>query len=102
MQTFDFKKFLHEGDNVVAVGVQNLASGGGIGCGVYLRVAGHPIAPAWSRSLFNGLAEVIVQSGTNAGGIKLTASADGLKSTTATIQAVARTTRSSAENVLSH
>jgi beta-galactosidase len=96
MQTFDIKKFLHEGDNVVAVGVQNLAGGGGIGCGVYMRAAGHPIVPAWSRSLFNGLAEVIVQSSTKAGEIKLTASADGLKSTPATIQAAAGRARSSA------
>jgi len=102
MQTFDIKKFLQDGDNVIAVGVQNIAAGGGMGCGVYLRLAGHPIAPAWSRSLFNGLAEVIVQSGTNAGEIKLTASADGLQSKTATIQTVAETARSSAEHVVSH
>jgi beta-galactosidase len=96
MQTFDIKKFLQDGDNVIAVGVQNIAAGGGMGCGVYLRLAGHPLAPAWSRSLFNGLAEVIVQSGTNAGAIKLTASADDLKFTTVTIQTVAGRARSGA------
>ena len=93
MPAIDLKKFLHEGDNVVAVGAQDVVSGGGIGLGVYLQLAGHPIAPAWSRSLFNGLAEVIVQSGTNAGELKLTASADGLKPTAVTIQTAAGTAR---------
>ncbi|HVU07786.1 MAG TPA: beta-galactosidase GalA [Verrucomicrobiae bacterium] len=90
---FEIKKFLHEGDNVVTVGVQNIASGGGIGLGVYLQIAGQPIKPEWSRSLFNGLAEVIVQSTKDAGEIQLTAGADGLKSATATIQTMAVTTR---------
>ncbi len=35
-------------------------------------------APQWSRSLFNGLAQIIVQSTKSAGEIKLTATADGL------------------------
>jgi beta-galactosidase len=41
---------------------------------------------AWSRSVFNGLAQVLVQSTKDAGEIKLTASADGLQSVTTTIQ----------------
>ncbi|HVU27177.1 MAG TPA: glycoside hydrolase family 2 TIM barrel-domain containing protein [Verrucomicrobiae bacterium] len=86
---FEIKKFLREGDNVVAVGVQNVASGGGIGLGVYLQIAGQPIELKWSRSLFNGLAEIIVQSTKDAGEIQLTAGADGLKPATATIQTAA-------------
>ncbi len=44
-----------------------------------------PGAP-WSRSLFNGLAQVIVQSTRDAGEIKLTANAEGLAPATASIQ----------------
>jgi beta-galactosidase len=46
------------------------------------------IAPgaAWSRSLFNGMAQVIVQSTLDAGEIKLTASAEGLQPAAITVQ----------------
>jgi beta-galactosidase len=84
---YDIKNFLHEGDNVIAVGVQNIASGGGLGLGVSVQIAGHPVASAWSRSVFNGLAQVIVQSTKDAGEIKLSASGDGLKPTTVTVTA---------------
>jgi beta-galactosidase len=47
-----------------------------------------PPPPAWSRSAFNGLAQVIVQSAKSAGEIQLTATADGLKSATVSIQTV--------------
>ncbi|MBK9989260.1 MAG: DUF4982 domain-containing protein [Verrucomicrobia bacterium] len=40
----------------------------------------------WSRSLFNGLAQIIVQSTREAGEIQLTASADGLTPSTTTVQ----------------
>ena len=40
----------------------------------------------WRRSLFNGLAQVIVQTTGEAGEIKLTASSDGLTPATATLQ----------------
>jgi hypothetical protein len=40
----------------------------------------------WSRSLFNGLAQIIVQSTRSAGEIKLTAPADGLAPATAMVQ----------------
>jgi beta-galactosidase len=42
-----------------------------------------PAGVGWSRSLFNGLAQVIVQSTRDAGEIKLRASADGLAPATA-------------------
>jgi beta-galactosidase len=45
------------------------------------------------RSLFNGLAQVIVQSTRDAGEIKLSASGEGLKSATATVQAQPGATR---------
>ena len=47
------------------------------------------------RSLFNGLAQVIVQSSRDAGEIKLSASGEGLKSTTATVQTEPATLRAS-------
>jgi beta-galactosidase len=40
----------------------------------------------WTRSLFNGLAQIIVQGSRDAGQLKLTASADGLAPATATVQ----------------
>ena len=43
-------------------------------------------APQWSRSLFNGLAQIIVQSTRDAGEIKLTATADSLAPATAVEQ----------------
>jgi beta-galactosidase len=82
---FEIKKFLRAGDNVIAVGVRNGDGEGGISRGVNVELVSQPSAPAWSRSLFNGLAQIIVQSTKDAGEIKLTASADGLKSATATL-----------------
>jgi beta-galactosidase len=43
-------------------------------------------APQWSRSLFNGLAQIIVQSTRDAGEIKLTATADGLTPATTVVK----------------
>jgi beta-galactosidase len=82
---FDIKKALHAGDNVIAVGVKNDAGEGGLSPDVNVEIVGKPAGLAWSRSLFNGLAQIIVQSTKDAGEIKLTASADGLKSATATV-----------------
>jgi beta-galactosidase len=86
---FEIKKYLHAGDNVVAVGVHNQEGSGGLTMDVNLELVSNPVAPAWSRSLFNGLAEVVVQSTKDAGDITLTASADGLTPATATIQSQA-------------
>ena len=46
--------------------------------GVTLRIQGVPPALQWGRSVFNGLAEVIVKASKEAGTITLTASAEGL------------------------
>jgi beta-galactosidase len=92
---FDIKKNLHEGDNVIAVGVRNISGGGGLTLGVNLEFVGQPVAVPWSRSVFNGLAQIIVQSTKDAGEIKLTASADGLAPATATIQSQACAPRAS-------
>ena len=68
---FDIKKFLHAGDNVIAVGVSNGYAEGGLNPDVNVDVIGKPAAVQWSRSLFNGLAQIIVQSTRDAGRIQV-------------------------------
>jgi len=82
----DIKSALHPGENTIAVAVQNWNGSGGLNKGVTLQFADEPAAPEWKRSVFNGLAQIIVQSSKEAGEIKLTARADGLTSTTLSIQ----------------
>ncbi len=93
---FDVKKYLHAGDNVIAVGVYNSVAQGGLNPNVNVQIIGHTSVPPWSRSLFNGLAQVIVQSTRDAGGIKLTATADGLTPATTVVQTQPCTLRPSA------
>jgi beta-galactosidase len=93
---FDIKKNLHAGDNVIAVGVSNGSGTGGLNPDVNVELVGQAVASAWSRSVFNGLAQIMVQSTKEAGEIKLTASADGLQSATATIATQAGVARPSA------
>lgn len=83
---FDIKKFIHSGDNVIAVGVNNVAGQGGLNPNVTVKIIGHASVPPWSRSLFNGLAQLIVQSTRDAGEIKLTATANGLGPAMAAVQ----------------
>jgi beta-galactosidase len=82
---FDIKRVLHAGDNIIAVGVKNDGGEGGLSPDVNVEIIGQPVEQPWSRSLFNGLAQIIVQSTKDAGEIKLTASADGLQSAIAAI-----------------
>ena len=82
----DVKHLLQLGDNTVVVVVANYSSSGGITKGVTLRMQEKPILPEWKRSVFNGLAQIIVQSTKAPGEIKLTASAEGLSPATATVQ----------------
>jgi beta-galactosidase len=83
---FNIKKFIHAGDNVIAVSVNNVAGQGGLNPNVTVKIIGHAGVPPWSRSLFNGLAQIIVQSTRDAGEIKLTATADGLVPATTVVQ----------------
>jgi beta-galactosidase len=92
---FDIKKFLHAGDNVVAVGVSNGVGSGGLNPNVTVKITGHAGVPPWSRSLFNGLAQIIVQSTKDVGEIKLTATADNLTPATALVHAQPCTPRPS-------
>lgn len=61
--------------------------------GVQLRLVDHPPKGAWSRSVCNGLAQIIVQSAWQAGTIKLIAKAEGLKSVTVSIESKPATLR---------
>ena len=83
---FNIKPVIHVGDNVIAVGVKNSVGTGGLNPKVTVKIIGHTSVPPWSRSLFNGLAQVIVQSTREAGEMKLTATADGLAPATAVVQ----------------
>jgi beta-galactosidase len=83
---FDIKKFLHVGDNVITVGVYNGVAQGGLNPNVNVQIVEHTNPAPWSRSLFNGLAQIVVQSTKDAGEIKLTATADNLTPATALVQ----------------
>jgi len=84
--SYDIRPFLHEGENVVAVIVKNIGGPGGLSKSVSLTIQDKPVAPDWKRSVFNGLAQVIVESDRNGGEIQLTASAEGLEPATISIQ----------------
>ncbi|HTL69354.1 MAG TPA: beta-galactosidase GalA [Lacunisphaera sp.] len=83
---FDITRYLHAGDNVVAVCCRNGGGQGGLNPAVTVEIAGRAGPVAWSRSLFNGLAQVIVQSAPGAGEFTLTARAEGLEAATATVR----------------
>jgi beta-galactosidase len=82
----DVKRRLHPGDNTVAVVVSNYGESGGLNQGVTLRMQDKPVLPEWKRSVFNGLAQIIVQSTKESGVIKLTATAKGLTPATVSVQ----------------
>jgi len=82
----DVKRRLHPGDNTIAVVVANYGESGGLNQGVTLRMHDQPILPEWKRSVFNGLAQIIVQSTREPGAIKLAATAEGLSPATVSVQ----------------
>jgi beta-galactosidase len=83
---FSIKEKLHPGTNSIAVVVENQSGPGGLSLGVSLQTQRLLAASPWQRSVFNGLAQIIVQSSKVAGKIKLAANADGLSSDSAIIQ----------------
>ena len=96
----DCRKSLRVGDNVIAWGIK-LGTAKNFGTfehGINLKASvdliNNPTPPAWSRSVFNGLAQVLVQSTREAGQIQLTASGDGLKPATAAIKTTPSTPQS--------
>lgn len=78
--TVDVKHFLHAGTNTIAVAVGNWNGAGGLNKGVSFQYLEKPTPVDWQRSVFNGLAQILVQSGKDPGEITLTASGEGLKS----------------------
>jgi beta-galactosidase len=74
----DAKRFLHPGTNTIAVTVANASGTGGVNKGVALLFQEKPEAPEWKRGVFNGLAQIIVQSTPQPGAIVLTATSSGL------------------------
>jgi beta-galactosidase len=84
----DVKGLLHAGENVIAVQAGDWsADPAGISKGAELRFQGQPLPVSWSRSVFNGLAEVIVQASREPGTLVLSASSVGLKSGSAPVAA---------------
>jgi beta-galactosidase len=83
---FDVKRFLRAGENKVAVVVANYDGAGGVNKSASLQFQEPPRLPVWKRSVFNGLAQIIVQSSKDAGEIKLTASSPGLQPATVVIR----------------
>jgi beta-galactosidase len=78
--TVDVKHFLHAGTNTIAVAVGNWNGAGGVNKGVSLQYLEKPSPVDWQRSVFNGYAQILVQSVKGAGEITLTAAGEGLKS----------------------
>ncbi len=85
----DAKSLLHAGENVIAVAVHNYdADSGGLRRGVALHLQDEPGPVSWSRSVFNGLAQVIVQSTGGSGAITLRATSVGLRPAAAQVRAL--------------
>ena len=94
---FNVKAYLHPGDNVIAVPIDNYGpDGSGLTRGVVLRLQAQPLPPHWGRSAFNGLAEVIVQTTREAGTVRLVAKSDGLEQASFALKALAAAPRPAA------
>ncbi len=91
--SFEIRRFLHEGENTIAVVVRDRYSTGGVNKGVKMEFVETAAPEAWKRSVFNGLAQVLVQAGKDAGEIRLTARAEGLTDATTVITSQARAPR---------
>jgi beta-galactosidase len=83
---YEITKFLRAGENVVAVLCSNGGQLGGLNPNVTVDIALASEPVQWSRSLFNGLAQIIVQATREPGAIKLTARAEGLATATTTVR----------------
>ena len=91
--SFDVRQFLHPGENTLAVAVKNNAAQGGLNKGASLDVPQPPAPAQWKRSVFNGLAQILVQSTREAGEVKLTARAEGLQTAILALRTNARPAR---------
>jgi beta-galactosidase len=86
MVPLNAKGRLHPGENTVAVLVSNYSESGGLNGGVSLRMQDKTHLPEWKRSVFNGLAQIIVQSTKEPGAIQLAATAKDLTPATVSVQ----------------
>lgn len=93
---FDIRDFIHAGENSIAVAVHNGDGPGGINNGVSLEFPSKPVAAHWKRSVFNGLAQVIIQSEMRSGEIRLTAHTEGLAGETVVVETKGRAPRAQA------
>jgi len=82
---FDARGALRAGRNELVLIVTNHAGPGGVGRGVSL--SGGREQPPAHRHLFNGLAQVLVQSTGEAGEIELRATSEGLAAGSVTVRA---------------
>ena len=98
--SFNVRKFLHTGVNTIAVLVKCNGNSGGISNGVSVELQSEPVIANWQRSAFNGLAQILVQSESATGSIKLTADADGLAEAVTTIRAESGGTQSLSHQTL--
>ncbi len=85
--SYEIGRFLHAGDNTIAVAVKNNEGPGGLSSGVSLLVQETPVPVHWKRSVFNGLAQIIVQSSKKPGELELAASSPSLDSAVLAIPA---------------
>ncbi len=76
---YDVRKILKPGPNTIAVSLANYGTAAGVNQGAALRLVELPRAPVWSRSTFNGLAQIIVRTTKEQGTLQLTARAEGLQ-----------------------
>jgi beta-galactosidase len=79
---YDVKASLHPGENIVAVSLANWGEAAGLNKGVSLRLIDDAPGSQWRRSVFGGLAQVIVQSTGAAGTVKLSAESKALRTAT--------------------
>jgi beta-galactosidase len=84
----DVARYLKQGDNTITVYVKNVGGRGGLGNGVAL--IGPDVQPKFSRRLFNGLAQVIVRTGTMPGSIRVSVHSEGLEPANATVTTTAK------------
>jgi beta-galactosidase len=94
---YDVKALLQPGPNTVAVGVANYGPTAGVNKGVELRLYDEPPAPTWTRTTFNGLAQILVQTTKQPGALELGARAGGLPRATLPLTSAPATPRPSVE-----
>jgi beta-galactosidase len=92
---FEVKSLLHLGENSIALLARTWGPTGGISRGVAWRKITDPAPTQWSRSVFNGLAQIIVQSSKHAGELRLTANGSRLSAGMISLKTLPSTSRPS-------